>query len=140
MRNLLLLLSLAALGGCARSLVKAAAAGDLARVDEMLKQGLDINGRSSSEDFKDCETPLLAAASAGRNAVVEDLAKRGARLDGALYCAASSGNVFTLRLVAAAGAKKDAKTAAALAKLTDIKRAEMSAMIDSALAEATARR
>jgi hypothetical protein len=130
----LLLLSLAALGGCAPSLVKAASTGDLARVHELLNQGFDINGGELSGSVQDCGTPLQAAAVAGQDAVVGDLVKRGARLDGALYCAAHSGNIGTLRIVAGAGAKKDAKTAAALAKLTGVRRAEMSAMIDAALA------
>lgn len=129
----LMLVSLAALAGCGATLSKAAYTGDLARVDELLKQGYDINKRERG--FEDCGTPLLAAAFGGQDAVVQELLKRGARLDGfVLYCAAHSGKISTLNVAARAGAKKDEKTMAALAKLSPVNRAEMLGLIDAALA------
>ena len=53
---------------------------------------------------------------------------------GALYCAARSGKISTIKTIAAAGAKKDEKTAAALSRLDPIERAELLGLIDAAIA------
>ena len=55
----------------------AASKGDVAKMQALIKSGVDVNGKSS----KDGWTPLMAAAATGNKAAMELLLKSGARVD-----------------------------------------------------------
>ncbi len=92
--------------------LKAAEAGDLARVKQLIADGADLEARSSF-DPRNC-TALSLAAEAGHVEVVEALLAAGAQVDAAnslgrtpLFHAAVAGRADTLRKLLAAGAKVD---------------------------------
>jgi uncharacterized protein len=106
------LLLLAQNAASAGPLFDAAARGDSAAVEELLKAGVDVDERGRNE-----ETPLIAAALAGEFAIAELLIARGAdvmaRNKGGLtplHAAAYSGSAEVARLLLDHGAALEDKS------------------------------
>ena len=83
----------------------AARAGDLDRVQKLVVQGADVNGRAIKE-----ETPLMHAALAGKGDVVNYLLQRGANIEArnqhgltALHAAAYGGHTDIVTLLISKG-------------------------------------
>ncbi|HEV2666193.1 MAG TPA: M56 family metallopeptidase [Blastocatellia bacterium] len=96
--------------GLDRALIRAAVAGDLAGIDELLRAGVNVNCTSS---WRGVESPLIGAAKNGRLNAVRLLLDRGAdpnmwpRLRTPLIWAADAGHVEIVSLLLDRGANID---------------------------------
>ena len=100
-----------------RDLIQAAANGDIAKVNQLLDRGVNVNAVFARDDFElSGMTALMAAAHRGQPNTVAQLIKRGAKVnlkrytgDTALLLAAGTGNLQTIKILLAAGANPNVK-------------------------------
>lgn len=86
--------------------------GNLARVEQLLSEGVDVN--VVSKDLKDLKiTPLILAVKAGHRSMVERLIDAGADVDqtmttgeSALHMSVAAGDVLITNLLVEAGARE----------------------------------
>lgn len=122
----------AAEGDPSIQLMVAATSGQIERVEKLLQEGVDVNGRNQAG-----RTPLIAAAAAGNSRIVRKLLAFGADVNAqdnqgitALIAASANGYRETTEALLLAGAKADAKDKNDMSALDRAKKSGNPALID----------